>query len=156
MRTFFRGRRGRWRLIALLAAVVIVASAAAAEYELTVSPSAHVTVTGGTVAFEEGRTGFGGYWIVPHELNFSGGAEGFPAHLGPGGTLQITVPFSNTDSEPHALSSVEVTGSFGLVATNPALPVTVAALQDASLELTLRAPSTAGTYGFSVTIVCLS
>ncbi|MHB8351553.1 MAG: hypothetical protein ACYDFT_02515 [Thermoplasmata archaeon] len=156
MNLFGRGRRGRRPLLLLVVAIGIVGAAVLAEYVLTESPSARVTITGGQATFEEGRTTYGTYWLTPQQDNYSGREQGFPITVAPGTTFRIALPLSNTDTIPHTLSSVTVAGPFSVSTTSVPLPAAVPPHEDTTFFLTLTAPSSAGTYSFSVTLICLS
>ncbi len=149
----------RIRPLYLLVAVVAVAAVAVGlvvNYELTSTSFAQVTVTGGTVIIEEGTTSPGAGWIGPTPQNFSGEDSGYPKSFAAGTTFTVSVRLLNVDDHDHSLDLVSVRAPFALVSTDPSVPTTVPTGYDASLILTLRAPSSAGSYSFDVTLASLS
>ncbi len=156
MNPFHRGRRGRWIFFLAVVAVAVAGAAVLAAYALTRSPSARVTVTGGEVVLQEGRSTFGTYWFTPPTDNLSGAEQGFPITIAPGTLFRIAVPISNTDTRAHSIDSVSTAPPFSVAGTSVPLPVEVPAHEDTTLYVNLTAPATSGTYSFTVTVTCLS
>ncbi|HEV2317917.1 MAG TPA: hypothetical protein VGV89_10155 [Thermoplasmata archaeon] len=147
------GSRGRFWRIVIVAIVVVAGGLGILGYLLLSSPLAKVTVSGGTVTIEEGQ-GPHGWWFSPPHRNVSG--SGYPLSLSGGATFQVPIVLANTDTANHSVSSVEVASPFSVVSSSSPLPATVAGLSDTTLVLTLKAPLSAGTYSFNVTVICAS
>jgi hypothetical protein len=146
----------RLYVIVAVVAVAAVAVGLVANYELTSTSLAQVTVTGGTVHIEEGTTPSGAGWIGPTPQNYSGEENGYPKSFAAGSTFTVSVRLLNVDDHDHSLDLVSVRAPFVLVSTDPSVPTSLPAGYDASLLLTLRAPSSEGSYSFDVTLASLS
>jgi hypothetical protein len=147
------GARGKfWRYVVVLI-VIVAGGLGILSYLLLATPLAKVTVTGGTVNFEEGQ-GAHGWWFSPPHRSVNG--SGYPLSLSGGGTFQVAVDLANSDSTSHSVSSVEVASPFSIVSTSTPLPATVPAFSDTSITLELKAPTSAGNFAFNLTVVCAS
>jgi hypothetical protein len=145
------GSRGKfWRYVVVLI-VVVAGGLGILSYLLLATPLAKVTVTGGSITFEEGQ-GAHGWWFDPPHRSVNG--SGYPLSLSGGGTFQVGVDLANSDATSHSVSSVEVGAPFSLVSVSVPLPATVPAFSDTSLTLELKAPTSAGSFAFNLTVVC--
>ena len=143
-----RRRRRLWTiLVSAAAALVAVLVALIATGYLVLpsaSPSQPVTVTGLSVTLVQGTNASGGEWFGPSHYGYSG-INGFPYTIGAGQSFQIPITLENYDNASHTLSRVVAASPFHTLGCSPNVPVPVPALEDdATLEVTVGAPSTSG------------
>jgi hypothetical protein len=146
--------RGRYRRIVLalfLAVIALAVLAVVLDYVYTSTSVASVTIEGGTIHIDEGQNG-SGYWFGAPDLTLNGSADGYPLALHAGGTFEVAFTLTNQDTHNHTVASVSASGPFVLLAVEPPLPAVVPPGFDAYFHLTLRAPTTAGSYSFAVTV----
>lgn len=151
MPTFRRPHSRFWVYLSVVVAAVVVATVLLA-YLFSATPLGRDTVDGGVARISEGRDAFGP-WFQPPVRNYSGTDGGFPITLAAGSTFQVALPLTNTGQASHTVEDATVAAPFSLAGTNVPLPVTIPSGQDATLLLTLKAPTSAGTYSFTVTVL---
>jgi hypothetical protein len=147
----FSGPYGRLYLVLVIIVVVVVAVAVGLHYAYSSTSLASVTVEGGTVHLGEGQDA-NGYWFGYPTINFTGSADGYPLTLSAGATFTIQFELENNDVVNHTIEGVTVESPFTLEKTSFHIPAVIPTGNDVDLILTLLAPSTSGTYAFSVSI----
>jgi hypothetical protein len=147
----FSGRYGRLYLLLVIAVVVVIALAVGLHYAFSSTSLAQVTVEGGVVHIGEGQDA-NGYWFGYPAINFTGSAQGYPLTLSAGASFTIQFEMNNDDVVNHTVEGVTVESPFTLQKTSFHIPAVIPTGNDVDLILYLLAPSTSGTYSFSVTI----
>lgn len=145
-------RRHVWTIaVAAAATVLVVLLILIAAGTLTLpgaSGPAPVSVSSVQITLLQGTNASGNGWFGPSTITYAGLGSGYPYQVPPGSSFSVPVTLQNYDSTAHTLYSVAVGAPFSFSSSSPALPATLRALQDdALLEISVTAPSTAGASG---------
>jgi len=134
-----------YAVIVIFVAVVIIIALIIALVYLVVLPSTRVTVTG-----------------VDWEIHYNGAENGYfgpspqsscsacPIKISTDDQFTYTLAFTSSGSSlSHAIDNFTVAAPFTLVSVSPNLPITVTPGGSATITVTLKAPSDAGSYVLS-------
>ncbi|MGI0155251.1 MAG: hypothetical protein ACREDE_03860 [Thermoplasmata archaeon] len=109
------------------------------------STPAPVQVSSVQFTLVQGTNASGNPWFGPSPVIYQGIQNGYPYSISPGKSFTVPLVLENFDTQSHTIYSISAAAPFTFTGSDPAAPVLVpAGTDDALLQLTFTAPSSAG------------